>query len=349
MSTHFPDLPIDPSRVEIIPTREEWIASRFRDYRIGGSDVPKILNRSPESHGGPWDFWLSRKNPTPQTWADTAEQGRGKRYEVRVLEDYRDDFGVHVWMPRDFFNAPKGAEVVLHGRYPWMCATVDALGFCPVLGSWGIPEAKTSALADEWGPSQEIHRWTDDHVRIVPPHIALQGYWYLACTDLPWLDICALIISQANAGLLVRRYRFFRHVELQENLIETIADWRQRHLIDGEPPPITSEDECRRFLGTRFGKSDTFRDPQPEELRLALEFVEVKRRMKADEERKAILEATLLQKMGESGGLFLPALKANGKGRQVLRRVYVAPYEVEARMQESRHQPATAYLLVPRG
>ena len=228
-----------------------------------------------------------------------------------------------------------------------MAMTPDAFGYDPLSGTWGLPEAKTSAAPEAGGESCEIKCWDDECSAIVPAHIALQGYWYLACTDLPWLDVVVLIVSQANSELRVRRYRLHCNADLQGNLVETISRWRAAHLVGDEPPDVTSEPQCRDFLGTRFGKSDTFRDPTQAELALAQEFISVRRRIKDDEKRAKYLEALLMEHMGEAGGLYLPGDSARGR-RPVLRRVSVSAYDVPEITNKARHQPAVAYLKLPK-
>lgn len=345
MLTSAPALPIARHRVEILPDRQAWMAARSRDHRIGGSDVAQILDRSP--FGGPWKFWMSRMQPSALRLDETEDQERGKRYERRVLEDYSEDCGIKVWMPRDFFGAPAGAEVVFHGAEPWMTMTLDALGFDALSGTWGVAEAKTSAMPEEWGPATEIPRWSAEFVGIIPTFVVLQSYWYLGISELPWLDVPALIISQQNRGLRIRRYRFHADRETQAQLVSAVSAWRQRHLIEGEPPPITPEAECRDFLGTRFGKSDTFREPAADELALAQELVALRASLKSGEQRAKVLESTLLERMGDAGGLYLPGLTKRDK-RPVLRRVVVAAHEVAPFTIPGRHQPAVAYLKSPK-
>lgn len=342
----LPPLPIEPSRVEVLPSRQAWASSRLMDYRIGGSDVSKILNRCPESHGGPWQFWLSRKHPSILTRDDeSAEQRRGKRYERRVLEDYAHDFGIQTWTPREFFGTAPESEIVIHGAEAWMVMTPDAFGFDPLAGLWGIPEAKTSAMAEEWGPSQDIPVWREEYQAVMPVHIVLQGYWYLEISGLPWLDVVVLIVCSSNSGLNVRRYRLHADRFTQAQLVAAVSAWRERYLLGEEVPPVTPEDECRNFLGTRFGKSETFRDPTDDELIMAVEFVALRQRIKADTARAKMLEAALLGSMAESGGLYIPS---NKPSRAVLKRVYVAPHKVEPYTVPGRTQPASAYLKIPK-
>lgn len=340
----IPNLPIDRSKIEILPTREAWKKARSHDHRIGGSDVAQILDRSP--NGGPWAFWTSRLHPSALDALlsdDSADKSRGRRYEVRVLEDYASDYHLNVWLPRKIVGAAAEAEVVVHGEQWWMAATPDAFVFDALAGTWGGAEAKTSAIPDLWGPECEIRQWDETMARVVPVHYALQTYWYLAITGLPWWDLVVLIISQANSALQLRRYRFYADHELQRRLIEAVQQWRQEHLIDGVPPTVTGESECRDWLGTRFGKSSMVREPSPKETALAAEFAALKLRIAADQERCAVLENQLLDSMKEADGIFMPGPN-NGK-RPVLRRIVVGAHTVKAIPE--RKQAACAYLKMP--
>lgn len=339
----IPNLPLNNSRVEVLPDRKSWKEARTLGHRIGGSDVAQILDRSP--HGGPWSFWNERINPTMfSDMIENAEQSRGKRYENRVLEDYSTDYGVNVWLPKKLVGAGPSAEVVIHGPEWWMAATPDAFVYDPVAASWGGGEAKTSALPDLWGPECEIPKWNEVLAKVVPVHISIQVYWYLAITDLPWWDLPVLIISQSNSGLQLRRYRFYADPAIQKAMVQVVSQWRDTHLIGRTPPAINGESDCRNWLGLQFGKTNVFREPTPAELALAGEYVQLKGLIKEYTTRAALIENHLLAAMGEADGLYLAGDPAD-KRRPALRRVVVGAHDVKEI--PARRQAAHAYLKAP--
>lgn len=339
----IPNLPIRPDRVEVLPTRKAWKAARREEHRIGGSDVAQILDRSP--YGGPWSFWNERVNPSMfSEMIENSEQSRGKRYESRVLEDYSADYGTHVWIPKKLVAAPAEAEVVIHGSEWWMAATPDAFVYDSVATSWGGGEAKTSALPEQWGPECEIPRWDESLVKILPVHISIQVYWYLEITGLPWWDVAVLIISQANSGLQLRRYRFYADVEIQRAMVQTVTQWREAHLIGRIPPAVNGESDCRNWLGLRFGKTNIVREPSPAERALAVEYVTLKATIKESIARADLIENHLLAAMGEADGLYL-AGDPSDRRRPMLRRVVVAEHDVKEI--PARRQAAHAYLKTP--
>jgi predicted phage-related endonuclease len=338
--------PIDLRQIEIIQNRETWLASRGKDHRIGGSDVARILGRS--DHGGPWSLWSERmrnQGGAATVRQDTAEMKRGRDFEATVLNIYGQDYGCAVYLPRAVFASrlPSAEVVVHHEKEAWAVATPDAFSRDVQRGEWGGGEAKTSAIADDWGPSCEIRRWESGCENLLPVAYALQMYWYLECTGLPWWDLCAMIISY---GLEFRRYRIYRDAEVQGRLLEAIGAWRERHLVQCQPPSITSESECRNWLGLRFPKSKETRPPTPQERAMATEYIALKRQIREAKERVAELECRLLDSMGEVGGLIL---EEGGRGVRpsVLRRVVVGEYTMRERLEPARTVQAKAYLKAP--
>lgn len=339
-----PAIPIDRNRVEVLPDRDAWLASRGKDHRIGGSDVARILGRS--EYGGPWSLWVERMRRQGGR-QDTKDTKRGRDFESHVLNVYGKDYGVAVYLPRSVFapRHPK-AEVVIHGEQSWMVATPDAFVLdLSRTGLWGGGEAKTSVLPDLWGSSCEIFKWELGCEGLLPIEYALQVYWYLEATGLPFYDLCVMVIS---FGLEIRRYRFYRDEEVQSRLVDRVGEWRERHLIRGESPDPTGESACRDWLGTRFPPSKALRDPTLDERALAEEWIMLKQRMDKDKQRAAQLENLLLLGIGDAGGLILePGNKAAGRKAQIVRRVYVREHIKQAQAYPARTQPAHAYLKPP--
>lgn len=121
---------------------------------------------------------------------------------------------------------------------------------------------------DGWTPDvgTVIERWHDGADLMVPVQYAIQVYVQLAASELPWNDLCALVMQ--GGWLAVRWVRFLRDPEIQDEIVETIAAWRQRHLIDGEEPAIDGSSACTRFLASKFVARPTRRASDGEETQM---------------------------------------------------------------------------------
>ena len=87
--------------------------------------------------------------------------------------------------------------------------------------------------------------------RVLPPDVAMETYWMMVCSGLPWIDIivglpCAKNLMQA------RIIRIEKDDRLQQNLFRSAEDWRERHLIKNNCPPVDASRACASFLLDRF-------------------------------------------------------------------------------------------------
>jgi putative phage-type endonuclease len=276
-------------------SRERWLSSRAES--IGASEAAMALGVSP--YGTPWRLWELKRAQAP------AERGkdilqRGHRWEPAVLAEYADESGATVLDPGKACGVETGQIVTLARRdLPWLRETPDGFSVDRA-GQLGQVEAKTALRAHEWSPEPGIviDRWDDAHAEIVPPHYAIQGYVQLIVTGLPWVDLCALV--PRYGWLAVRYVRLQRDPETQDQITQALVEWRERHLIAGEPPPLDGSEPCNRYLAKRFpspsGKEKPTRGATREEIDLLFELAEINARAKADKERHDVLRNLLLER-----------------------------------------------------
>jgi predicted phage-related endonuclease len=279
--------------VDAYPTRAAWLAARNAVDTVGASEASIVLGVSP--HGTPWSFWESKRSPKKEKHGEALQ--RGHRWEPSVLAEYEDESKHQVLTPTAAVHAPSDQLIVLSNpRLPWLRQSPDA--FALDGKQLGQVEAKTAVRAQVWAPEHGvvIEHWDDAHADLVPPHYAVQGYTQLIVTDLPWVDLCALVPRGMWLG--VRWVRLMRDESTQTQIEEALTEWRARHLIAGEPPDLDGSDACNRYLAAKFpspsGKNKPSRVATQDEQRDLIELADIKARVKVDEARSKILRNKLI-------------------------------------------------------
>ena len=270
--------------------RASWLEGR----RIGASSIAAILGVSP--YRGPWDVWLELRGEAP-TRPATTDQLRGRRWEIRVLEEYEIATGRRVSVPT--------TSSIWTGANPWETATPDA--FAEHRGELGVVEAKTDRVGHGWGPSGvELERWEDGAELLVRPDYALQCYWLCRCTGAPWVDLAVLLPRYE-----LRWYRLHSDPGTEEAIGDAVAAWYRRHIeLQEQPDPDQSRacrDHARARLAARGRRPLMVADEQTAEL------VELMAEARAEQKRsKAIADEA-------SSSLALRLLDSGASGYQLER------------------------------
>lgn len=239
-----PDL---AKRVVVYEDRDAWAEARLVDHRIGGSDVGAIQGVSPFS--GPWDVFLQRHGQV--VTEQTDDMARGHALEPAILALYARTYEIEV------VTLPPCH--IVHPEHPWAVASLDGLAIDSgaAVGELGVVDGKSHYDFGQPKDDADLEAYNSGSVEDLPPHEALQGYWYLEVTGLPWIDFAVLLpgrdwyeIEAAGAKYVLpwvrmRRVRLHAKPALQAHLLRTVGAWRQRHLIDGEQPPIDATRGCR--------------------------------------------------------------------------------------------------------
>jgi putative phage-type endonuclease len=285
------------------PAEADWLLARASG--IGGSDAPAILG-AVGAFRTPWRVWLDKRGDAAERATSAKDKARGRALEAGVAELYTEATGIAVTRP--------GLAIARHPLHPWALASVD--GFA---ADGGLIEVKTSREAGIWGPSQEIPAWDEaTSPAVVRPAYAVQVYWYLEVTGAPWCDLVVL-----TPFYELRIYRFHRDPITQAAILDAVADWRERHIVNGTPPEIDGTDDCTEGLRRAF-KADPAKPVEaadPTTAGLIAEFVQVQIARKADEAREAELKNAILAAMGTRYGLTSPAGKViaiRSEGRKTI-------------------------------
>ncbi len=306
------------SLIRLWGTRDAWLAGRTDDS-IGASDAAMALGVS--SFGTAWKLW-ARKKGFAKAESSTEVLERGHRWESAVLAEYADESGFAVLdAGHACGGAPAEPVTIAHKDRPWLRATPDGFAYEARTGQYGWVEAKTALRANVWAPEPGIviDRWDDAHATLVPPPYAIQGYVQLSTTDLPWVDLTALV--PRNGWLAIRWVRLMRDEETQGQITEALALWRDNHLVQGVPPPLDGSEPCNRYLAKQFpspsGKEKPTRGANAEDIDLMVELARVNARMKTDKERHDELKNFLIARAkGERLSLGIAyGQPQNNKGR----------------------------------
>jgi predicted phage-related endonuclease len=291
----------DHATVTSYATRAEWLAARSQPDTIGASEAAIALGVSP--YGTPWTLWERKRTTQADTGSEVMQ--RGNRWESAVLAEYEDASGNAVCAAGDplgmgaLISPPTGGRIVMleSARLPWLRQTPDAFAR-DRSGELGQVEAKTAMQARDWTPEPGlvIESWRDDYADLVPAHYAVQGYVQLIVSGLPWVDLCALV--PRGMWLAVRYVRLQRDPETMDALELALTEWRQRHLVNGEPPELDGSDACNRYLAGKFasanGKNRPERTASAEERELMAQLNAVRQLAKHSKERGDVLRNALL-------------------------------------------------------
>lgn len=332
-------------RLEVYADRASWLAARA-PHRIGGSDVAAILGVS--AWAGSWDIY--RRKALGIDEAVTAEKqalfDRGHMAEPAVLADYALSAG------RELLDMPQCT--IRHPDHDWLVGSPDGFAVDPELGLIGV-EAKSAERVDGWGlqaegvaeilPEDEggatiVHvRPGDSGAGALPDTYLFQVLTYLEITGLPawdvhlvavpfgWWETVAELAKHVpwsriaelapEKGIHRRTVRVWRDEEAQAALVARIADWRERHLVRGEEPPLDGSEGCRATVHVPNSDKRVVEPPPEaaEDLAAWLEIDEQRRAAEATakeaKDARAVVEARLCRSLGAAYAVTVPGGKLN--------------------------------------
>ena len=217
--------------VEIHAGREAWLAARLEGYGMGASATPKILGMSP--YGGPWDVWCAHH--APELLEPPGEHVKdGAALEGAVIDIYERHHRLDL-TPHDF-------TIYTHPKVPWLRFSPDA--------TEGPHEAPTV--------HHEVKVVMNPDVAAMLPQSGSMpldrfpvGHW--PYQGLHQLGACPSLTAVVFVAFLpwfeIRTYRMER-VWVRDAIVHSmrkVRDWRQKHLVNGERPPIDSSASCGRW------------------------------------------------------------------------------------------------------
>lgn len=238
--------------------RAAWLLARQAPDTITASEAAAILGVHPQSSA--WYVWCRKRGLFAEDGNEATQ--RGNRWESAVLASYEDASGNIIVPPAQYVGrgarqgprrrrSSKSLVILHHAKYDWLRASPDAFAR-DSHGVVGHVEAKTAMHASGWTPDVGIviPRWHDGAEQLVPAHYAIQCYVQLAVSGMPWNDLCALVVTGGWPD--VRWARFLRDEGTQNEIVEVLEAWREKHLVRGEEPPIDGSRACTQFLASKY-------------------------------------------------------------------------------------------------
>lgn len=292
-------------RTEIYPTREAWLAARAGSTagpRIGASEVASILGVA-GAFKSAWDIWAEKTGALPAVAPTAAEArvlSRGQRWERMVLAEYGETSGLDVMEPGEALGQPGALVMVRHAAEEWATCSPDAVVLDPRYGQ-GYGEAKTD-IAGEWAREDVTLERADAYREdIAPPAKIAQCYWQIEVSGVPFVDLVCLLPRYE-----VRVVRVMADPGYQREILDIVGEWRERHVIRGEAPPVDGSEACGRYLARRYpGRGKDTRAATPEEAAILRELADTKALRKELEEREDVLANQLHAALGDTYGVTL--------------------------------------------
>ena len=203
---------------------DPWLAARVSG--IGGSDIAAILGISPWMSA--FSLWHVKAGSVPAEVLTDEPIYWGKALEKVVLQRWREEHP-------EYGAANFQGYTWCDPGQPWRHANPDFVATSPTRSQHEVVEIKTSAFADEWGPSGSA---------IVPPWYLAQLLWYLDVLGARWGWLAVLI-----GGNDYREYRIDARDYVEDlRLITSRAAEFWRTVQAGEQPPIDGSDSTYRTI-----------------------------------------------------------------------------------------------------
>lgn len=245
---------------------------------IGASQAPVAVGLHPFT--APLELWAELVGEKPPFEGNEATRW-GLLLEPAVRQAYADERGVEVTIPAAPFF-----------RDGWKRASPDGLVMTDgVRVAWGV-EIKTSSqfLSNEWGGEG-----TDE----VPLHYVAQCAWSMHVLDVDRWDLAALI-----GGRDFRIFKLERDREFEEDLVQGVTTFWERHVLARLPPPVDGSAAWAEYIATKLPWRRDDYVKADEELEEAVASLKVARTGMRELER---IESTLVNRIkltiGDHAGL----------------------------------------------
>jgi hypothetical protein len=140
-----------------------------------------------------------------------------------------------------------------HKEESWASGAPFGLCYDPISGTDGGVSFKLSREPALWAADGTvIQEWEKSlGPQALPANIALEAFWTMLCADLPWMDIVVAFPSWSEF-VEIRVIRLLSDENIQEGLMRDISAWRERHLLQGEPPVLDDSRACTEYLVEKY-------------------------------------------------------------------------------------------------
>ena len=280
---------IDPSRITQYAHPQAWLKDSHPPYRyhIDNADISSILGVCWES---PWSIW---------------DQIRSQRLHTPRIQRFNQ---LLKWTPilRRLFEAQTGRSCDLtwrriqHEEFAWAHTSLFSLAYDSLEDCYGgvlfFISSHPELFCDD---GNVITEWNSS---LIPANIAMEGYWTLLCSGLPFVDITVAFPSQHNF-IDVRVIRLCANPDVQKGIEYAAKVWRERHLVQGVPPQLDGSRECSSHLMERYRHGgQKIRKASKAEEELLQEYNTLGEDLKKLQERQRLLRNQLFAQVANDKG-----------------------------------------------
>ncbi len=273
---------------------ESWIKSIFANdgqFRVDSMIISGILG------GGwisPWEVWQAYQTHLPSTLLRQQWEHRLQWIPMlRGLYEEQTQRSVDVAWRR-----------VHHPDHTWASASILGISHDPIKQEDGGILFITSSDTDAWPvDGTHVKGWK----RVLPPDVAMEAYWMMTCSGLPWIDIIVGLPCPKNI-MKARIIRIQKDDRLQKNLFRSTEQWREEHLVKNICPPIDASRACASFLLDRFAVgNDSTRPATAQEETLLVDYEKSLEEFRMAEAKVQLLKNQLIKQIGHFGVLDRPS------------------------------------------
>lgn len=240
----------------------EW--KEMRSAGIGGTDLAVILGVSPWTT--PLQLAQSKRGQGDEK-IDNWNMARGRGMEPLILDWWTEAVGAHLYRPIPFMRDLER---------PWMVGSLDGIVVLP---------DETLAVVD--AKSVNDSEWDD-----IPIQYVCQMQWYMHLTGIPRAYLIVSHYGKEPVPYLVEYDR-----ETMEAASVKVAEWWQRHVVQGVDPDPTTDDERIAVYTERLRGKTLAVQATEEQMALAALIDQVADEERAAKARAAELKAKMLEAM----------------------------------------------------
>ena len=297
-------------RITSYGTGAEWRADAQYGaplYAISGTTTAAIMGQGTSTLPGPWAVFLRAQEwdgeRAGEEWA--AMEAAGEVDDGITWEPYVLGWAAKKWGYNLEEVAGSAPFRIVHPSHPWLRVSPDGLARDD-RGRFGILDSKVVYGFSEWGEDgSEAPRASARALDLFPPDrgskYLMQAYTSLsACPAASWFDFIICIHPRDT-----RRIRIWRDEGYQRGLVERIAAWRQRHLVEGHEPEPDISAEHFRHAGRR--EREDRREATPEEVAMLRAYRDAGAEEKAAKTRRAEAKRDLYVSMEDAKTLTVGA------------------------------------------
>lgn len=247
--------------------------------KIGGSDIAAILGVSPWA--GPWDVW-----------ARIVHGRGGEQSDAMRFGTLLEPVVAKEWMDRhDRPGRWVKGESLSDERWPWARITPD---YVAPAEREGLEVKTTNAFMEK--------AWEDDFEGHAPPdYYNVQAQWYCHALDYDKWHFAVLVGGQK----LLPPIALKRDAELGELMFAEAEKFYRDHVATGRPPPVDESKTARRFVEEKYAGSTETRPADEDDEELVADLASIRHEIAQLGDRKKVLEARLLDTIGDAYGLDL--------------------------------------------